>query len=410
MTIGVSEAGFKSCMLKNADELRLLELIAHNLNSFENIIDYNIKNNIKLFRISSDLIPFGSSYVNTLPWWDIFADQFLIIGDKIQKSAMRVSMHPGQYTVLNSPDANVVTRAIEDLNYHAQLLDSLDTALESKIVLHIGGVYQNKKEAMQRFIINYSYLNDAVKQRLVIENDDKSYNIEDVLDIGKKLGIPVIFDNLHHIINPSSKMESFNFWINECKKTWKKADGTQKIHYSQQDPLKRAGSHSPTIRIREFMDFYNNIEGENLDIMLEVKDKNLSAVKCINCIADKKINTLEVEWSKYKYTILEKSPENYLEIRKLLNYKEEYPAVEFYELIEESLHTESTLGNSINAVQHVWGYFKKTASEKEKIKLLEMIRKYEQEVISIRPLKNFLKKMATKYEQAYLLDSYYFIL
>ncbi len=72
-------------------------------------------------------------------------------------------------------------------------------------------------------------------------------------------------------------------WINECKKTWKEKDGFQKIHYSQQDPLKRTGSHSNTIKIDEFLDFYESLGRKDIDIMLEVKDKNLSALKCINC-------------------------------------------------------------------------------------------------------------------------------
>lgn len=145
LTIGVPNTNLKSCTAKNANEEKLLELISHNLNSLENIIEYNIKNNIKLFRISSDLIPFGSSPINTLSWWEIFSSQFSEIGKKIKTSGMRVSMHPGQYTVLNSPNIEVVDRAIDDLNYHTKVLDSIGVGSEHKIVLHIGGVYNDKK-------------------------------------------------------------------------------------------------------------------------------------------------------------------------------------------------------------------------------------------------------------------------
>ena len=145
LTIGVQNTNLKSCIAKNVDEEKLLDLISNNLNSLENIIEYNIKNNIKLFRISSDLIPFGSSKINSIPWEKIFLSKFGEIGDKIKTSGMRVSMHPGQYTVINSPNIEVVNRAIDDLNYHTKVLDSLGVGSEHKIVLHIGGVYNDKE-------------------------------------------------------------------------------------------------------------------------------------------------------------------------------------------------------------------------------------------------------------------------
>lgn len=411
LTIGVPNTNLKSCTAKNVTEQKLLDIISHNLKSLDNIIEYNIKNNIKLFRISSDLIPFGSSPLNELPWWKIFSSEFTRIGEKIKENSIRVSMHPGQYTVLNSPNTEVVTRTINDLNYHTKVLDSLGVGEEHKIILHIGGVYNDKEQAMTRFITNYGYLSDSVKKRLVIENDDKSYNIKDVLEIRTKLDIPVIFDNLHNKINCYSKDENDIYWINECKKTWKENDGYQKIHYSQQDPLKKSGSHSKTILINEFIEFYKTLGREDIDIMLEVKDKNLSAVKCINCTSiDKPIKQLEIEWSKYKYKVLENSPLNYQEIRNLLKNKSDYPVIEFYNYIEDALNEEIAVGNSINAAMHVWGYFKNIASDKEKINLLKSIDGYEHGKISIKSIKSNLWKMAVKYQQYYLLDSYYFIL
>ena len=411
LTIGVPNTDQKSCRQNHASEEKLAELIAYNLNALENIIDYNIENNILLFRISSDIIPFGSSPVNTLAWWDIFAPQFRRIGEKIRSSGMRVSMHPGQYTVLNSPNEEVVTRAIADLKYHAKVLDSLGVGPACKIVLHIGGIYHEKEQAIHRFIAAYHRLDDAVKRRLVLENDDKSYTIKDVLMIGRLLHAPVIFDNLHHAIHHSGEQEDDLYWINECKSTWSETDGNQKVHYSQQDTAKQAGSHAQSIRIDEFMSYYNSVQREDLDIMLEVKDKNLSAVKCINCTAKgKRIKSLELEWSKYKYNILESAPANYLEIRKLLKNKNDYPSIPFYHLIEDALQQECTIGNSVNAAQHVWGYFKESATEKEKNQFLKSIEKFEQGKTSIRAIKNILWKMTVQYQQLYLMNSYYFTL
>ncbi|BCZ47819.1 hypothetical protein psyc5s11_38860 [Clostridium gelidum] len=411
LTIGVFSTNLKSCVLRNVNEEKLLDLISNNLNSLENIIDYNIKNNIKLFRISSDLIPFGSNSVNNISWWDIFFEKFQKIGTKIQENGMRVSMHPGQYTVLNSPSLDVVNRAIDDLKYHTRVLNSLGVSKANKIILHIGGVYNDKKQAINRFIDNYNNLEESIKERLVIENDDKSYNINDVLEIGTKLKIPVIFDNLHNYINSSEEEKSQIDWINECEKTWSIKDGYQKIHYSQQNIIKKPGSHSKSININEFISFYECLGRNDIDIMLEVKDKNLSAVKCINGTSiDKDIKVLEIEWSRYKYKVLESSPANYAKIRNLLKDKNNYPVIEFYNLIENAMETEITTGNVINAALHIWGYFKKNASEKEKISFLKIVDEYENGVASISKIKNSLWRMTIKYNEEYLLHSYYFVL
>lgn len=431
LTLGVPGADFRSCMQKNADDERLVELIAHNLNSLENIIDYNLRNQIHLFRISSDLIPFASSPVNRLPWWDLFETQFAHIGEKLKSGRIRVSMHPGQYTVLNSPDKSVVERAIKDLVYHARLLDALGTGADHKIVLHIGGIYGDKALAMQRFEENYNRLDANVKRRLIIENDDKAYTIEDALQIGIKLDIPVVFDNLHHQVNPpvhiqadekplhsghsgersrkDSKADSN--WIDEAGRTWKVADGRQKIHYSQQEPKKRPGSHSDTIRTDEFLAFYSIVKGKDIDIMLEVKDKNLSAVKCMNLISEKKeIHALEQEWSRYKYAVLEQSQSSYDAIRALLKEKSDYPATVFYWILEDTFKMEPETGNSINAAQHIWGYFKNTASEQEKKRFEKAIEEFRAGKIGLGQVKRILWKMAEKYQEPYLLDSYYFLL
>ena len=137
LTIGVPKSNFRTCIMKNASEDLLLDIIEYNLKSLENIIDYNIENRINLFRISSDIIPFGSSNVNSLKWWDIFEEKLSALGKKIRDWGIRVSMHPGQYTVLNSPKEDVVIRAIKDLEYHNRFLDGLGLGRESKIILHI---------------------------------------------------------------------------------------------------------------------------------------------------------------------------------------------------------------------------------------------------------------------------------
>lgn len=283
LTIGVPNTDIKGCMLKNATEEKLDELIEHNLSSLKNIIDYNFANEIRLFRISSGIIPFGSSPVNTLQWRNLYKDELVMVGRSIRKAGIRVSMHPGQYTVLNSLDKKVAERAVEDLMYHSGFLDSLGVDSTNKIILHVGGVYGDKKAAIQRFSERYKDLDESIRQRLVIENDDKSYHIGDLLELGARLGMPVVYDNLHNKVNCCDSSKDDFYWVSQCRSLWKQKDGKQKVHYSQQDRLKSAGSHSKSIAINEFLHFFEGLGENKPDIMLEVKDKNLSAVKCINC-------------------------------------------------------------------------------------------------------------------------------
>lgn len=289
--IGVPGTEQRSCMMRNATPERLMELFWTNLNALERIIEYNIQIDIRLFRISSDLIPFGSSPVNPLPWWDMYSSWLETIGSKIRANGMRVSMHPGQYTIINSPSEDVVRRSITDLNYHGRVLDSLLLGPEHKLILHVGGVYNDKALAKKRFIENYSRLDVPVRKRLVIENDDKCFTVGDVLEISKEAQIPVVYDTLHNAVNPCDPRISDAEWIDFCRSTWLDGDGPQKIHYSQQAIGKPPGSHSESIDVEEFMAFYETVKEKDLDIMLEVKDKNLSALKCIQAILIKILGT-----------------------------------------------------------------------------------------------------------------------
>lgn len=410
LTVGVQDVRQRTCLMKNATSDALMSMIKANIEVLDRVIDYNIKNEIKLFRISSDIIPFGSHAINTLEWWEIFSDELKQIGRKAKSNGIRLSMHPGQYTVLNSPDDMVVSRAIDDLKYHNRFLDAICVDEENKIILHIGGIYGDKQASIKRFVQQYRNLEKGIKNRLVIENDDSRYTISDVLSIGINEKIPVVFDNLHHRVNPPDKARSEAEWILDAGKTWQKKDGIQKIHYSQQHLLKRTGSHSETIDIDEFLEFYLclSMQDQDIDIMLEVKDKNLSAVKCINAVSESKIQRLEKEWALYKYLVLEHSPQIYNEIRQLLKDKKAYPVKDFYRLIDKAISTPIMAGNAINAGQHVWGYVKDFVDQKTKLSFEKSLERIKQGH-STATMKRLLWKLAKFYKQNYLLESLYFM-
>ena len=410
--LGKVNTKLSTIYVKNFDQEKFNQIVENNLNALESIINYNIKNNIKLFRISSDIIPLSTHPINNVCWQEIFKDKLFEIGELVKKNNIRVTMHPGQYTVLNSPDEEVVKRAIADLSFHNKFLDSLNCDYSSKMIIHIGGVYSDKKSAIERFITNFEKLDDNIKKRLIIENDDKSYNINDVLYISSKIHIPVVFDNLHHQLNPpeSNSLNQYQL-IEKCNKTWKSTDGKQKIHYSQSANNFKNGAHSQYIKAEQFLDFYNNLIDQDIDIMLEVKDKNLSAVKC-NLLTKEnlKIQELEKEWARYKYYVLSASASIYQEIRTLLKNKKEYDALSFYNLIEKAIDIENQKPSQINTLTHIWGYFKKVCTEKEKKKFFSLLTDYQNDKKSITPIKNYIFKLSYIYNIDYLLESLYFYL
>ena len=425
--IGIPDTSLRTCQARNATPELLQELTSHNLAVLARLLAYNARNGIRMFRITSDLIPFGSSPVNPLPWWDMHREAFGSIGTFIRENDIRVSMHPGQYTVLNAKESDVVRRAVLDLAYHARVLDLLGTGSDSKIILHVGGVYGNRVEAMDRFADNWRALDEAITRRLIIENDERSYPVSDVLTLGHRLGIPVVFDNLHHRLNPGPESRSDADWVAACRDTWKERDGKQKIHYSQQAQGRQAGSHSDSISVGPFLQFVASLQEPKPDIMLEVKDKNLSARKCVACTENNgQMRILESEWARYKYKVLEHDPTAYLAIRGLFRDNGPGPAKkeagdifpdapsqeslarQFYDLLDAALATEIKPGNAENAAQHVWGYFKGKATDKERLAFFRQLERYRSGTASLATVRRMLYKHAQTHGESYLLQSLYF--
>ncbi|MEX2369143.1 MAG: UV DNA damage repair endonuclease UvsE [Candidatus Paceibacterota bacterium] len=264
--------------MANYSQEYLIEKISGNLDCLERILRWNTEHNLLFFRITSDLIPFGSHPVHDFDFATYFGDEFATLGEIISVSDMRISMHPGQYTLLNAEDGEVVGRAVADLQYHADVLDALGLDSRHKIQIHVGGVYGDKPAAKKRFISEYRKLPDRIKNRLVIENDDVSYSVADCLEIHEETGIPIIFDNLHHACLHESEDEKAA--LQGVAETWKREDGVPMTDYSDQEPGERKGKHRTHIDVDHFREFLRTISetGLDVDIMLEIKNKEKSAL------------------------------------------------------------------------------------------------------------------------------------
>lgn len=188
-------------------------------------------------------------------------------------------MHPGQYTVLNSNRNDVIGRSILELEYHTNVLNLMNQGPDAKIVVHLGGVYGDRENAMRRFLEIYQGLADSTKNRLVIENDERSYTIADCISIHDETGIPVVLDNLHHEANNDG--ESIVTAFKMVRHSWTSSDGPPIVHYSTQQPGGRPGKHALSIDSQHFQTFLESFRRYDFNVMLEVKDKERSAIEGI---------------------------------------------------------------------------------------------------------------------------------
>lgn len=263
--------------LASWSEDRFIETVTNNLACLLRILEFNAGHGLLLFRITSDLIPFASHSICAVPWQRYFKKEFSAIGSFVKQNGMRLSMHPDQFTLINSLDEEIYTRSVRELMYHADVLDLLSASRSHKIQIHVGGVYGDKEKSLARFISRYRSLPLKVRRRLVIENDDRLYSVADCLKIHDRVGVPVVLDTLHHrIINEGEPIRTAFMKI--CS-TWKRADGMPMVDYSTQDKKKRPGCHAETIHPGEFRSFLKAMRGLDFDMMFEIKDKEKSALK-----------------------------------------------------------------------------------------------------------------------------------
>ena len=270
--------------LASYSEMRLIQTVRDNLAHLEKILKFNVENRLLFFRISSDLVPFASHPICKFNWIDNFKSEFKQLGEYIKANNIRISMHPDQFVILNSSNDKVTDNSINELKYHCNIIDAMDLDQTAKVQIHVGGVYGDKPRAIKKFIECYSTLSEAIKKRIAIENDDHLFNLKDCLEIHQQTGIPIIFDNFHHECFNYSK-ESIIQAIKKASLTWKVKDGLPMLDYSIQSKGERKGKHAATLDPLLFCNFIMETQRLDFDVMLEIKDKEKSALAALKLLA-----------------------------------------------------------------------------------------------------------------------------
>ncbi|KAH7380942.1 UV-endonuclease UvdE-domain-containing protein [Cadophora sp. MPI-SDFR-AT-0126] len=255
------------------------ELCLANIRDIPKMLRWNDKYGIKFMRLSSEMFPFASHAEYGYKLAPFASEALAEVGRVAGELGHRLSTHPGQFTQLGSPRAEVIANAIRDLDYHDEMLSLLklpDQAnRDAVMILHMGGTFGDKSATIERFKANYAGLSPSIKARLVLENDDVSWSVHDLLPVCEELNIPLCLDFHHHnIIFSASHLregtQDITTLYPRIKATWTRKNITQKMHYSEPCPEAITGrqrrKHNP--RPITLPPCPND-----MDLMIEAKDK-----------------------------------------------------------------------------------------------------------------------------------------
>jgi UV DNA damage endonuclease len=254
-----------------------------NIASTIRILRYNKGYGIKMYRLTSKLIPLVTHpELREWDWKSKFHEDFSRLGEAVKETQMRISTHPDHFTILNSPRVEVVEAAIRDLDYHCSMFELMGLGPEYKMNIHIGGMYKDKLESIKRFKEGFMSLEDRIKERIVLENDDKIFNAEEVLLVCRELEIPMVVDVHHDFCNPSSR--KLSEMASEIFSTWKGQSFPPKIHLSSPKSEKDIRSHHDYINPEDLLKFLRilNRDTGDFDIMVEAKMKDMAVFKLID--------------------------------------------------------------------------------------------------------------------------------
>jgi UV DNA damage endonuclease len=252
-----------------------------------------------MYRMSSDLAPYA-----THPDLSQFHNQvkesrkeLRAVGQRARDLGLRLSFHPSQFIVLNSPDETLRKKSIWDLRVQAEILDRMELGPEAVLVIHAGGAYGDKASGIDRWCATWNKLPMEVSRRLVLEHDDLRYSAADVLEIHKRTGVRLIFDVQHFWCLNTERLE-LRDTLERFLATW--PSGVRpKMHFSsprtQMREAKRRNpktgrkknvllppvwtGHADFIHPFDFISFWRAVGPLEVDVMLEAKAKDLALLR-----------------------------------------------------------------------------------------------------------------------------------
>lgn len=254
---------------------------------------------VRMYRMSSSVVPYGTH--PDLPELDYrrqiaeCADELAVLGARARSLGLRLSMHPGQYTVINGAEPGLRDRSLAELEADALLLDAMGCGPEATVVVHVGGLYGDRESALDRWEQAWELLSDAARLRVGLENDERLFGLGDVLELHRRTGVRVVYDWHHARIRPTAGLSATDA-LTAAMATW--PDGVRpKVHLSSprlsvatvRRPvpgtrrsrdhvvLPDLGPHAELVSPWDFLELIRAAPGP-LDVMLEAKAKDLAVL------------------------------------------------------------------------------------------------------------------------------------
>jgi len=290
------------------------------LEEVSKILDYLAKEKLDMYRLSSDLAPYAT-HPDMPQFHNMVAEsdaELAAFGKKARELDIRLSFHPSQYVLLNSPDAALTTKSIWDLSSQAEMLDRMGLDDEAVMITHVGGVYDDHDASRARWIEGWEKCPEHVQRRLVLENDDIRFSAADALWIHERTGVRLVFDYQHfwclnperldmratfekflatwpegvrpkmHFSSPRTEMREVKQKITAKQrasgKTTKKGELTKapvkanaRVKTVLRPPIWTG--HADFTNPFEFATFMRMAEGLVFDVMMEGKSKDVSLLK-----------------------------------------------------------------------------------------------------------------------------------
>lgn len=256
--------------------LRKLERIGEeNIHNTLRLLRHNRAHDIHLFRLSSKLVPLVG-HVCTMGWDCLspLKPAFKELGDYAIEHKMRISFHPDHFTVINTPREDVLRTSLADLDFHVGMFEAMGLDERAKLVMHLGGSYGNKDKSRQRFLDQYPQVAERVRPRLTLENDDKTFTALETLEVCEELGLPMVLDIHHHLVNNNG--ETLEELWPRIAKLWEGTDLPPKIHVSSPKSENDIRSHAEYVDPDHLLPFLHIAKESSpkLDVMIEAKGKD----------------------------------------------------------------------------------------------------------------------------------------
>lgn len=266
---------FRLKTIEDRDIEKIKEVVQHNIFLLGDIIHDNIKNNIYVYRVTADIIPFASNPIMQQMIQDYgilddtkVANELRRIREWQEKYRLRISMHTSHFVILASPKEEVIEKSIEELKAQQSFLERING---SNLILHVGGAYGDKEASLIRLQeVIKKYHNQLDMKRLTFENDDKTYNSQEVVNVCKSLKMKWVYDFHHERCNPGEGYD-----LVELLRDYP----PDKYHLSSGVDGNHKPPHADYITYEDMKALIQQIEAAGIkeaDIMLEAKQKNLA--------------------------------------------------------------------------------------------------------------------------------------